>query len=98
MGPNPDRAQPGLGPNPGPGPSEGETLQEKRTFFRIHFYQKSLFLTSILRFFLYFQRVLHISNRNTLQNDYEITSKGKFWNQNVQFWYGRPDYLSYTLA
>ena len=28
-----------------------------------------------------------MSGRNTFQNDYEITSKIKFWNQNLQFWY-----------
>ena len=36
--------------------------------------------------------------RKTLQNDYEITSKSKFWNQQVYFWYLHHPALSNSLT
>ena len=70
---------------PGPGPYEGEALQEKRKFYTIIL--KIAVFAYKYNVSVQLQLVLQISGQNTFQNDYEITSKIKFWNQSVRFWY-----------
>ena len=50
-------------------------------------YQKSLFFHTNTMFADSFNVFFNTFRRSTLQKNYEITSKSKFWNQYEQFWY-----------
>ena len=76
---------------PGSGPYEGEQICQKICLSKIVAFDLHV------AFFNSFNVFLQISGQNTFQNDYKITSKSKFSNQNVQFWYLHHPALSNSL-
>ena len=64
---------------------ERENFRKNMFFMYMYcmFSQKSLFWTTIQRVLME-KRVLQVSDRNTVESDYKITSKSKFSTQNVQ--------------
>ena len=86
-----------MGPyGPGPGPRKAGKVQDKHVFVK-HIFIKNRRFCHPYNVFLWFHNDLQIVDRNTLPNDYKITSKSKFSNQNVQFWYLLHPALSHSL-
>ena len=81
-----------------PGPLKSGKSSKKQTSFLHNTFLWKIIVFDLHITFLLVYLVLQISDRNTLQNDYKITSKSKFSNQNLQFWYLLHRALSYSLS